>query len=116
MLQIRRDVFETNSSSIHSLIIMEDDDFHDWEDGSKYYDFDKGRFYTINEVQDMITQDDIDPDDEDDWIEWCLENNILNYELFQQKCENNYYETFAQKHTLKNGDVVWGVGYYGEDR
>lgn len=115
MLQIRRDVFETNSSSVHSLTIMEDDDFQDWKEGSKYYDFDRDRFYTFNEVQYMISQDDVDPDDDSDWEEWCFENNILNCELFQEKCEDNY-ETFAQKHTLKNGDIVWGVGYYGEDR
>lgn len=116
MLQIRRDVFETNSSSIHSLTIMEDDDFQDWKEGFKYYDFDRRMFYTFNEVQDKITQDGIDPDDEDDWEEWCFENNVLTHDQFQEKCANMYLDTYIQMHTLKNGDTIWGVGYYGEDK
>ena len=48
MIQIRHNVFETNSSFVHSLTIMEDGDFQDWKEGSKYYDFDRRNFCTLN--------------------------------------------------------------------
>lgn len=36
-IQIRRNVFETNSSSVHSITMCSKDDFEKWENNSNYY-------------------------------------------------------------------------------
>ena len=36
--QIRRNIFETNSSSTHSLIICSEEEFKAWEKGEIYFD------------------------------------------------------------------------------
>lgn len=36
-IQIRRNVFETNSSSVHSITMCSKDDFEKWKNNSNYY-------------------------------------------------------------------------------
>lgn len=44
MISVRRNVFETNSSSSHSLIIGTFEEMNDWEAGRSYYDKAEGKF------------------------------------------------------------------------
>lgn len=37
-IKIRRGVFETNSSSVHSLVMCTDDDYYKWKKGEILYD------------------------------------------------------------------------------
>lgn len=43
MIQVRTGLFETNSSSVHSLILCDANDYDDWINGDKllnvYYDY-----------------------------------------------------------------------------
>ena len=48
--QIRRGVFETNSSSVHSLTMCSSDEYEKWENGELLYWEDKDKFVSREEV------------------------------------------------------------------
>lgn len=49
MKTIRNGVFETNSSSTHSLTMCTESDFKKWKNGELYLDKDSGEFVTLEE-------------------------------------------------------------------
>lgn len=51
MIKVRQGVFETNSSSTHSIIIVEDDDFQAWKKGEKFFIEDTGKFVDKKEAE-----------------------------------------------------------------
>ena len=51
MIKVRQGVFETNSSSTHSIIIIEDDDFQAWKKGEKFFIEDTGKFVDKKEAE-----------------------------------------------------------------
>lgn len=53
-IEIRQGVFETNSSSVHSMVIMPEKQYAEWEKGELYYCNDDGKLYTLKEVLDMF--------------------------------------------------------------
>lgn len=94
--QVRLNVFETNSSSIHSLTMCSKADFDRWINGELLYD-------KWNKCLVELTKE--RSDDED--------NEYLTYEQFK-----NYnclgYNTFVDSYTTENGECVKAFGYYGE--
>lgn len=98
---IRRGVFETNSSSVHSLTMCMKSDFEKWEAGELVWNKWNNELVPItdeirNEVGDIYS-------------------SYLTYDQFY---DWNYmeYETFKNTFTTPNGEQVVGFGYYGEDR
>lgn len=95
-VQIRQSVFETNSSSTHSLSIIskEQSDL-----------LDKGELYINSYSLETITKEEVDKQ----WDEYQKENHTYPYpnkeefrkrhlsartmEEFEEFCEDNYYET-----------------------
>lgn len=67
MIKYRLGMFETNSSSTHSLIIGMEDDFKKWENGELlYYRYSNKRgFYTKEEAINFLKE-----------ISWYKDNNI----------------------------------------
>ena len=49
-IQVRRGVFETNSSSVHSLVMCSDDDYNKWKKCELLYSKWDDRFYTLEEA------------------------------------------------------------------
>ena len=93
--QIRRGVFETNSSSTHSLTMCSEeeykDDFQkDWNDLSEDT---KQKYYTI----------------------YAKENDIIDEDAktYDQYMHDGDLETFVQRYTSKNGDRIVAFGEYG---
>ena len=139
MIQIRRDTFETNSSSTHSLTMVDKSDFLEWKKGKLYFDGYKN-FLTYDEViaklrestyhkNDKICQPDFDPAKWDEYQETCDEYIFMNYENVDDALAGEYeyytydqywehheqWESFETTHTTKNGDEVVAFGYYGYD-
>jgi len=93
MRTIRRGVFETNSSSVHSLTIVSKEEFEKWQNGELLYNRDYKKLVNPSEVEyadELITYDKYPPNDE--------------------------YEYFGECYTTKNGDEIVAFGYYREDR
>lgn len=114
--QIRRGVFETNSSSIHSLTMCSGEEYKKWENEEvlfwKYEDKFGTREEFIKELKKRSWFSGVNWDNKDEV------NNVFSDEGIQT-CEeffdNEYYETFEQRYTTPNGDVVIAFGYYGHD-
>mgnify|MGYP001045857351 FL=1 len=129
--QIRRGVFETNSSSVHSLTMCMESDYDRWQKDNLYLFRGSGwcypdnnkpetnHFYTREEAiefekTDKYVREDINWTDEEEVNEILHENEFYDYEYFwNEYCE--YYETFEEITTTPNGERVVAFGYYGHD-
>lgn len=93
---IRNNVFETNSSSTHSLTIVDSQDFIDWVDGLLYY----------NPEEEIFVKADFNKEDG---------NDLYTYEEWEEAYVGDYFETFSDDYTTKSGDSITAFGYYGHD-
>ena len=91
-VKIRKGVFETNSSSTHSMTICTKKEWSDWIDGLVYFDTDMHRFepaIPANKDFDKLTYD-----------EFMFDNRL---------------NTFMKSHTTESGDEIVIFGEYGYD-
>ena len=97
-INIRSNVFETNSSSVHTLCICTEDEYEKFKNGEWLYDWDS----------DLLT-----PDAQNKWGD----DNITYNEFFGD--EDDYYEgcleTYCEKYTSPSGDKIVVFGKYGHD-
>lgn len=124
MLQIRRGVFETNSSSVHSLTMCSKEEYKKWENGevllndswSSTFSLYKGQtFVPADEIRRLIAEkcnicvgDDEEIDDE------LMEQGFYTEDAFWNQHEE--FEGFYETYRTKSGEEVVSFGYYGEDR
>lgn len=92
MKQIRYGVFETNSSSTHSLTICSDEEYKKFESGVLVWDEWRNEFVPLDSSQD---QDD------------CSTHDAF--------FNDNDLETFHETYTTKGGEVIHAFGKYGYD-
>ena len=91
-INIRSNVFETNSSSVHSLCICTEEEFDAWKKSEIYYDYWNDKF-TKNSVN-----------------KWNEDNQT--YEGF---FEESWLETYEEHFTTPSGDKMVAFGRYGRD-
>ena len=94
MKTIRFGVFETNSSSTHSLTIVSKEDYDAWEEGKLLFDRWNKIFVPVEEKDTYEDPEDLYTIDEYDDIDM---------------------EPFRQTYKTKNGDEIVAFGYYGYD-
>lgn len=129
--QIRRGVFESNSSSCHSITMCMKSDYDKWRDeglllymgwGWGYDENNKPKgnhFYTKEEAIAFVKTNkyvnkDTDWTDEDTVNKVLHENEFYDYEYFwNEYC--GYYETFEETMTTPNNEDIVAFGYYGHD-
>lgn len=132
LISIRRGVFETNSSSVHSLSLCSEDEFDRWKKNEVFYVEGKG-FETLEEIEIEKTtelsrwsdfagdfsslSDAIQQFRNGEMDEWKLyeilgEEDIYSYEYFFE--EYNSFEKFIEHHKVDNKEIV-AFGYYGFD-
>ena len=136
MYSIRRNVFETNSSSTHSLIICSDKTYNDWMDGKVVYDsydeefveakqpteidFHKAEvMYMENKSDYMKDWKDLTPEMQ---LAYLKENVMEEHDPYQYKTYDDYRnemnsmeESFERTWKTEHGDVVHILGYMGYD-
>lgn len=134
MLQIRQGVFETNSSSTHSITFMMGDEYEAWKDGDVYlndgYWYDNSskykdkKFVTRDEAIDILkhepyyeshfwtyAEEDIpSPEDADDDV--LAEFDIYTAENFGY---NDYLEGDINMYTTPSGETIVAACKYGHD-
>lgn len=86
-IQIRRGVFETNSSSTHSLTICSKEDFEKFKNGELVLNWKDKLVKKTSENEEECTN-------YEDWVDGTL-------------------ETFKESYITKNGDEVVAFGLYG---
>lgn len=117
----RYGIFESNSSSTHSMVIGMEDDFEKWRTGELLYytsyELPKG-FYTkeeaITEIKDdpYYRNNDFDSMDEDELKEYLYDYGFVDYDQF---CDNEYLETDYNTFVTPKGEKVCVICKYGYD-
>ena len=100
--QIRRGVFETNSSSVHSITMCMQSDYEKWENGEFIYDRWGDALVPITDENAEIIKNSEDDD-------------YLTFDEFWNDYDKLEYEKFKQNFTSQNGDTIVAFGYYGHD-
>ena len=106
--QVRQKVFETNSSSVHSLTLCSLEDWNRWERGEVYFDGWDNAFVEVE-------KDDESPDVKE-------ENNKAYHDehIFQSPDDyfdyyKNEYYVYDDQYVTPGGETVVAFGYYGND-
>jgi hypothetical protein len=137
--QIRLGVFETNSSSIHSITITEKEIYDKWMKNEVLFCEDKNEFLEVDKaieenlkilINDYDLESEYDDEkleelkskyretksieetfDEEDIEYYCM------YVTYQEWLDHNvyYYETYEKNYMTKKGDNIVAFGYYGHD-
>ena len=114
--QIRVGVFETNSSSTHTLSIMPRKDYERWQKGDLYLYDDK--LYTKEEVINELRRYDekygYEPQDYSD-EDIFDDARMCDYETYEEWSEDEYLKTYVKDYTTENGDKIVIFGKYGYD-
>ena len=97
--QIRRGVFESNSSSVHSLTMCMKSDYDKWVNGEFVYSRWSGELVAIT-----------------DGIKESMESGDGDYLTYEQFNDWEYmeYETFKRSFKTPDGEEIISFGYYGE--
>lgn len=116
MIQVRKSVFETNSSSTHSLVMAVESEFSRWENGEVYYcshwyswsrpedknKFVAGRFYPVEEVDAYFESID-------------EERDTYDFSTYDEFCDSDSLEVEDYSYTTPGGEVIKAVAKYGYD-
>lgn len=100
-IQMRTSVFETNSSSTHSMTICTENDYKAFREGKKLIGKYSLKFY--NSVEEGLANE-----------KWAKKEDFLTYDEFEEFV-SEYYEDFEEKFTTPSGEKVIAFGYYGYD-
>ena len=132
--QIRRGVFETNSSSTHSLTMCSEEEFEAWKRGEVLFqEWGSENFVSANKLSDYDKKkasedyDDNKDDFQKDWkdlsdevkqkyyTKYAKEHDIIDEDAktYEQYMNEGDLETFIQRYTSKNGDKIVAFGEYG---
>lgn len=134
--QVRRGVFETNSSSTHSLTMCSEEQFESWKNGEVLFDeWGREKFVSASGLSDEIKREaasyyESHKDDfQKDWnelSETAKQKHYTKYakeigeidsdaKSYDEYMHNNYLETFVDRYTSKSGDKIVAFGKYGYD-
>lgn len=133
--QIRRGVFETNSSSTHSLTMCTEEQFEDWKNGKLLFNVWDDEFVKVNELTDQDRQDakeEYECKKQTYWKDWeQLTDAEVNkwYEKYAKdhkfssnsNCKTyddwkyNDLEYYVEHYTTPGGEKIVAFGHYGYD-
>lgn len=121
MKQIRRGVFETNSSSTHSLTMMMKSDYERWHKDKLYlckggygWVFNKpiaNNLYTKEEAIEFVKNNKYYSDGHEIDEEYLREFDFISWD----DEGNEYLESFYKEFTTPSGETIVAFGEYGYD-
>lgn len=126
MLQIRRNVFETNSSSTHSITMCAKYDYDRWKNGEVYLndgwwwgkdnesEYNSKKFVTRDEVKDILNHNKYF---DGNFARLSDEDLASEYDIytFDEYTNNEYLEWFEDSYTTDSGETVVSFGLFGYD-
>lgn len=111
--QIRLGVFETNSSSTHSIAICSAEDYEKFKNGELAVNEWTNKFMPI---KDLVHNSDYDADDYPgkfmDPSDSGYDNEYEDYDTFMN---SDYLECYEFSYTTASGDKIVAFGKYGHD-
>ena len=119
MRQIRRNVFETNSSSTHSCCICTKAELEQWKDGELLVrGWGNDEFVTIGEAIKIIKADRYysgELDNMDDMNDDQIARVFEDYEFYTYETWSHDYEFDITRYTTPGGEEIVAVCYYGDN-
>lgn len=121
MFEIRRKVFETNSSSTHSLTMCLEDEYEAWEKGEVFlreFGSKDKKFVTKEEIIKILSTSKYYRDinfyeiSDDDFNQIRLDEYFYT---MNEYFDDEYLEDFEETFTTPNGDKIIAFGKYGYD-
>lgn len=118
MKSVRRNVFETNSSSTHSLTMCSEEDYDKWEEGQLYFNNNR-EFLTRDQVIEELKKyrsvdiDAISNLPQDQFDEYVSEWEFYTYSKYEEQYEQ--FEHFCQSYEHSDGSKIIAFGYFGYD-
>jgi hypothetical protein len=120
--QIRRGVFETNSSSTHSITMCSGEEYDKWCSGNLLFWVGKKKFGTkediIEELKELTRWDNSLMYPDVNWDDDSVVADIFDSEEIQTSGEffdDEYLETFEETYHTSNGEEVVAFGKFGYD-
>ena len=114
MIKIRRGVFETNSSSVHAMVICSKENFKKLENGELYIDTWRDKIATreevIKEVFKYVPEENLRAMDEDEFRRVIRDNGFDTYDHWGRD-----FNRFNEEYTTEHGDEIVVFGNYGYD-
>lgn len=116
-VQIRRNVFETNSSSVHSITMCSGDEYKKWENGELLFDRWNDELVDANDPKVKEARE----EHKETLEEWGNDPDAYDWDCRYMTCDEFWdsysyeYETFKRSHTTKSGETIIAFGYYGHD-
>lgn len=89
---IRQGVFETNSSSVHTITICTKEEYNKWIDGELIYD---------DLTEKLVNKNTVDV------------NHKYRYKTYENFGDN--FSVYQEDYTSPNGEEYCAFGYYGYD-
>lgn len=132
--QVRQGVFETNSSSTHSLTICTENEYDKWKKGELLFDYWDDKF--VNPADTSLTDDEKESVKEDYnkrkqkyWKDWedlsekekeelyaeGLKEKYSETMTYDEWLDDSYLETYVHNYTTPNGEKIIAFGRYGYD-
>jgi|Go1ome_3_1110792.scaffolds.fasta_scaffold68405_2 hypothetical protein len=125
-ISIRNSVFETNSSSTHSISLCSDKDYAEWVKGETYFYESKDIFIKEDEIIPYLASEEyrtveelteLKNTDPEEFDSLRREDGIKTYEEYFDINNDygGYFDTFVERFTTVSGDKVVAFGIYGYD-
>lgn len=119
MKQIRTAIFETNSSSTHSICITSQSEYNKWISGDNLYSDWTDKLVSKSEGMEKLREYYPDPktiSDKFDSEEEALAHiGLYTKEKYDEHVEERYLEEFVETYTPAEGEDIVAFGYYGNE-
>ena len=135
MIQIRNNVFETNSSSTHSITMCSKETFEAWKKGELLFHYWKEKFENSDKLREDIVDeakqdyesnknpfmkewDDLNEEAKTKWIDDYIHDHTdynSDYRTYGQFMNDYELDTFISFYTTEGGEEIVAFGKYGYD-
>ena len=113
MISFREGVFETNSSSTHNMVVVEDSDLQKWKNGDLFYVEDGNRFVSKYEREDILSSMygkllmslSQDSSYKEEIIEAINNNKVKEYLL--EKMNDGYWDCYDKPLSFDEWRRIW---------
>lgn len=114
MRQIRRGVFETNSSSTHSMTIVSKEDYDRWGKGELFYDPYRDILVDRKHVDKRLKDLGCTINSEEDFYESLEDFDFYTQDTYYDKYISDF-EAYEKSFITKSGDEIVVFGYFRYD-
>ena len=119
---IRQSIFETNSSSTHSLTIMTQDQWKEFEKTDKWLADYSGKLHLVDDLIPMIKKyyPEVDCNDRQACIDFLTNPEECDERYYTYDTWGNFgwwesFQTYEEEFETPSGDKMIAVGIYGYD-